>query len=245
MSDQFCIECFTYGAIKGGMVLVEGPPAVGKSSLVKAFVRLALQNDQPVVYVSSQSSANDVKDEIGKAAGIDLTPQRMQILDCYSSTAAISSQDVKTFSPGNLSEISIEVQSKISGLDRPYLVFDSIDPFALDASEDAALKFFRNTTARVKAKATTGSATLTTGVHSERFQTALRTVFQGIIELKLEETSDGLERFLRIFALKGAAHTTNWYPFTITEDGIVIGTEEYREGLPPRHKEPHFLRFVS
>ena len=226
------------------MVLVEGPPASGKSSLVKAFVRLALQNEQPIVYVSTQSSAGEVTSEVSKVTGVELSPERIRILDCYSSAVGSSATGGKILSPGNLSEISIELQNALAKLERPYVVCDSIDPFALDASEGAALKFFRTTISRLRAKSSTGCATLTSSIHSTRFQTALRTFFQGIIELKLEESSGRLERFLRIFALKGASHTTDWYPFSITEDGIMIGAEEQRQQLPLRHKDLHFLRFV-
>lgn len=222
------------------MVLVEGPPAVGKSSLVKAFVRLAVQNEQPVIYVCSQSSCDEVRSGIVKALGSDLAPEKLFFLDCYGSPA---SPDSKTLSTANLSEVSIELRSTLDKFKQPYVAIDSIDPFVLDTNEDAALKFFRTTLVRVKGKNATGSATLTTGVHSPRFQSALRTAFQGILELKIEEVQGKLQRFVRIFALKGAAHTTDWFPFQITEEGISIGTKEYRESLPLRHKDPHFLRF--
>jgi KaiC/GvpD/RAD55 family RecA-like ATPase len=244
MSEQFCVECYTYGAIHAGVILIEGPPAAGKSSLVKAFVRLAIQNEQPVVYVSSQASPDEVRSGIGEAMGTQITPEKLSVLDCFSSPTTGTNTDYKAFSTANLSEVSIELQSTLGKLKQPYVVFDSIDPFVLDTNEDVALKFFRTTLVRVKGKNATGSATLTTGVHSARFQAALRTIFQGILELKLEEARGKLQRFVRIFALKDAAHTTDWFPFQITEEGIMIGAERYREGLPPRHKDLHFLRFT-
>jgi SpoVK/Ycf46/Vps4 family AAA+-type ATPase len=73
----------------------------------------------------------------------------------------------------------------------------------------------------------------------------LRTYFRGVIELKLEEVNGQLERFLRIFSLLGTSHSTDWYPFQITEDGIMIGSKQYRDQLPSRHSELHFLRFVE
>ncbi len=226
------------------MILMQGPPAAGKTLLVNAFVRLAMQNDQPILYVSTESPAAEITSEARKATGTDIAPERFQVLDCYSSATGFPVHGVKVLSPCNLSEVSIEFQSALRKLTRPYVVFDSIDAFALDAGEDTALKFFRTIAARVKERGTSGSATVTVGMHSSRFQTVLRAAFQGIIELKLDESKDRLERYLRIFALKGAVHTTDWYPFRITEDGILIGSDEYRQTLPLRHMELHFLRFV-
>lgn len=217
------------------MILVEGPAGAGKSSLIKSFVRLALQSEQPVVYVSSQASADEVRSEISKTIKTEIAPNNLRVLDCCVSLGTTT----------NLSEFSIELQSTLGKFKQPYIVFDSIDPFALDTNEDTALKFFRTTLVRVKAKNTAGSATLTTGVHSPRFQAALRTIFEGVVELKLGEAEGKLQRFIRIFALKSAAHTTEWFPFQITENGIMIGSSEYREKLPERHKDLHFLRFIQ
>lgn len=241
LTGLFCIECLTYEKISSGMVLVEGQPGSGKSSLVKAFVKLAAQDRRPIVYVSTQSSASDITEELSKIISIHLRQEGLHVLDCYSTREL--AHNTKSFSPGNLTELGIEFQSTLRKLDRPCVVFDSIDSFAIDAGEDSALKFFRITTARVRDKKANGSATLTTGVHAPRFQTALRTFFQGIIELKLEESKGGLQRFLRILAIKGAEHTTQWYPFKITAEGILLGTEDYRKGLPLRHKDLHFMRF--
>jgi KaiC/GvpD/RAD55 family RecA-like ATPase len=65
-----------------------------------------------------------------------------------------------------------------------------------------------------------------------------------VIDLKLEEAEEQLARFLRIYSLKGAKHSTQWYPFEITENGIQIGTKDERAGLSDRHRELHFPRFT-
>ena len=134
------------------MILVEEPAGAGKSSLIKSFVRLALQNEQPVVYVSSQASADEVRSGISKALKTEITANNLHVLDCCVSPGTTT----------NLSEFSIELQSTLGKIKQPYIVFDSIDQFALDTNEDTALKFFRTTLARVRTKNTTGSATLTT-----------------------------------------------------------------------------------
>ena len=43
--------------------------------------------------------------------------------------------------------------------------------------------------------------------------------------MKLDETDDSIKRLLRIFSLKGVRHKTNWVPFQITNNGIVINSE--------------------
>jgi len=127
----------------------------------------------------------------------------------------------------------------------PLCRVDSVDPFALYAGEEAALKFFRTITARVKEKKATGTATFTSGIHSTRFQSSLRTDFEGVIELNLDESKGKLERSLRILSIKGVEHDTDWYPFKITNEGILIGSEDYRRGLPVTHKDLHSMRFAN
>jgi hypothetical protein len=50
----------------------------------------------------------------------------------------------------------------------------------------------------------------------------LRIRFDGIIEMKIDESGSDIKRLLRIFSLKGARHSTEWTPFEITDRGIVM-----------------------
>ena len=43
--------------------------------------------------------------------------------------------------------------------------------------------------------------------------------------MKLDDSGNELKRLLRVFSLKRIKHKTNWVPFEITDQGIVLNTE--------------------
>jgi len=145
----------------------------------------------------------------------------------------------------DLGRIGNLISATLGGTHRPCVIFDSLDAVALSQGEGSAIQFLLACLRQLETSRATGVATVTTGIHTPRFETILRAYFKGVIELKLEETEGKLTRYVRIFRLPSASHHTDWQPFTITEDGIIIGTKESRSKLPPRHAELHFLRFME
>jgi hypothetical protein len=65
-----------------------------------------------------------------------------------------------------------------------------------------------------------------------------------LLELSLNDSKGKLECSLRILSLKGLEHDTDWYPFKVINEGIMIGSEDYRKGLPITHKDLHSMRFA-
>jgi len=54
------------------------------------------------------------------------------------------------------------------------------------------------------------------------FVSTVKTMFDGIFEMRLDEAGLEITRMLRIFKIKGAKHQTCWITFTIGEKGISI-----------------------
>jgi KaiC/GvpD/RAD55 family RecA-like ATPase len=70
----------------------------------------------------------------------------------------------------------------------------------------------------------------------------LRSIFDGTLEMKEDESGKEIKRLLRIFSLKGAKHKTHWTPFEITNSGIIVKNEfELRCVMCSRliEREPH------
>jgi hypothetical protein len=58
----------------------------------------------------------------------------------------------------------------------------------------------------------------------------LREIFDGTLEMKMEteksQSSEEIKRLLRLFSLKGAKHKTQWTPFEITNEGILLKSQK-------------------
>src|SRR5438093_1872261 len=236
--DGLCIECYTYGALTSGVILIQGPPRSGKTSLAKSFMKIALQKDQPLLVFSTQPSVTELRSAAERWSS--KLEGRASVVDCFQ---ASSTEEGVGFTLIDLHKLSGLVDKELAKLSQPYIIFDSIDALAISGGESLALQFVLSCLRRIEASRSTGVATVTSESHDPRFENMLRTYFRGVIELKLEEVNGQLHRFLRIFSLLGTSHSTDWYPFRITEDGVRIGSKEYRDQLPSRHSELHFLRF--
>lgn len=238
--DRFCIECYTYGAMTSGVLLIQGPPRSGKTSLAKSLMKIALQKDQPLLVLSTQPSVTELRSAVDRWSG--KLGGQTSIVDCFQASSA---EEETGFALIDLRKLGGLIDKELAKFSQPYIIFDSIDALAISGGESLALQFILSCLRRIEASRSTGVATVTSGSHDPRFENMLRTYFRGVIELKLEEANGQLQRSLRIFSLLGTSHSTDWYPFRITEDGIMVGSKEYRDQLPPRHSELHFLRFTD
>ncbi len=58
----------------------------------------------------------------------------------------------------------------------------------------------------------------------------LREIFDGTLEMKMEteksQSGEEIKRLLRLFSLKGAKHKTQWTPFEITNEGILLKSQK-------------------
>ncbi len=240
--NEFCLECWLldisggqnpFASFKGmlssyaGSILLQGPPKVGKSMFCRNFVRRTKQIGRPLVYVTTDEEPDHLLRELVSIAGKE---DGVRIVDCYTWRLG---EKVKegTFAAGSadLSDLSICMQKATEDLDRPNVVVDSISSIALDGGEDSTLKWLRTQIPRMRKKRSFGLFTVSEGLHSPTFLNAVRTTFDGIIEMKTEESPRGLDRLVRIFAARAISPIGGgWTTFKVTEEGIVIGTTLWR-----------------
>lgn len=231
-TGEFCLECWLIDTSQvpkqyAGSILLQGPPKVGKSMFCRNFVRRSEQIGRPLVCVATDEEPDQLFRELVSTGGKE---DGFRIVDCYTWRLGEKAQE-GTFaaSSADLSDLSITMQKAIEDLDRPNVVVDSISSIALDCGEDPTLKWLRTQIPRMALKRSFGLFTVSEGLHSPTFLNALRTTFDNIIEMKIEESPHGLDRLVRIFASKAKSPIGGgWTTFQVTEKGIVIGTPAWR-----------------
>jgi KaiC/GvpD/RAD55 family RecA-like ATPase len=101
------------------------------------------------------------------------------------------------------------------------LIVDSLTHLLVLFGENAVLKFVSDLSFLLKDFGAMAIFTLTTTPLSNAYLTnALSSIFDGIIEMKLEENSGGsLTRSIRLLSIKGMHYNPSWINFKISDDG--------------------------
>ena len=227
---HFCLGCFVSGTVNDGAILLLGPAKVGKTSFCKAFARTALESGRPVVYLPSDETAGELRGEIRKtfAKGYGEPPaleedNELRILDCYSALMGKKPETKYVLENlANLTDLSITLKAAWEGLTKSCLLVDDLTSIVQEAGTDVTLKFLRQLLAKIKGTETLGLFSLTTEILEQRFQNALVSMFDGVLEMKIQDGSEGLERYVRIYSLRGQKHSTKWNRFDITDEGIAM-----------------------
>jgi KaiC/GvpD/RAD55 family RecA-like ATPase len=90
------------------------------------------------------------------------------------------------------------------------------------STPQVAFKFTQILVSRLKAQKATGILTLIPGVLSSEQEKLLPTLFDGQLELDVEETEKGLMRRFRIRTMRGTKHRTDWIQVDIREGGLQV-----------------------
>jgi KaiC/GvpD/RAD55 family RecA-like ATPase len=163
--------------------------------------------------------------------GFDVKPYKKNnkflVIDCCS--WRLGQQSSSSYAVGNqfdvLTDVSINIKKATQGLTNIRFVFDSISEITPMCNQDAILTFLQTLGAKIRLQCGRAIFAVSAGAHSSNFMNLLRTMFDGILEMKIDESGKEIKRLLRLFSLKGAIHKTFWTPFEITSKGIVLKGE--------------------
>lgn len=190
----------------GTIILLTGRPGIGKSAFAQQFSREGLQTNQNVIIALTDTSGEIIRDRVGENNG------RLQIMDFLLEK------------PGTINEISIAVHQTISKFEGApvRLAFDSLSTLGTMFNPAYLAPWLLDQRARFLKHKLNVIALIVydTGINPPSITRSLQALSDIVLEMKFAETSGEARRLFRVFSSRGAAHSSKWYPFTISHAGI-------------------------
>lgn len=231
MSGNFLIEG-TSQLIKGPMnrgnvLLLSAVPGVGKTIFGINFLEEGLKEEQPAIAMVTDFSPEDL---VSMASTFNFNWEKhvesglLKIVDCYSHM--LGEEGTSPYfveNPENLTRVGRvlrEAQDQDSG---GRMLMDSASTLLLLSNDIAGVKFLSSMSARLKRSEFNSLFILEGGVHDSVIAQRLRYLLDGVLEMRVEEVGGELDRFFRIYSLRGCQHDTRWVHFRIGEKGIEVG----------------------
>jgi len=192
------------GEVPSESLLLLGPSGIGKTIFCKQFLYNGLIINEPSIYIATDESPEGIV-------------KSMKLGGKSSSEYAVSN-------PADLATVSITIEKARQDLKKIRLVLDSITGLTSICNHNVTIfsKFVQIIIAKARFTNSDAIFTVTPEAHDPRFLSYLRTMFDGTLEMKADDSGKEVKRLLRIFSLKGAKHKTDWIPFEITNHGIAV-----------------------
>jgi KaiC/GvpD/RAD55 family RecA-like ATPase len=208
-------------------VLLTGPPGVGKFEYLMARIREDLRLGERVVFVTLDMHPNEIRAR-AKSLHLDLAPHEGKsfvFVDCYSATSSDRPEapvGKKTFlvsSFSNLEGIGMAMGKAAQELGTPVRIyFYTISTLFLHNSTQAIAKFFQIVTSRSKTNLGFILYAVQEGVHEPMTMNLLRSLVDGVIEMRFTDTMD---REIRIHHMRGYQVDAGWHPFVQLPETVV------------------------
>ncbi|MGQ9582163.1 MAG: DUF7504 family protein [Thermoplasmatota archaeon] len=213
----------------GSNVLCIGPAFIGKEILVARFLLEGLQKGIPAVVVTTDTSPQEIRDELNNIAPGAEEFEKLGLLryiDVYSKSMGLAEENPATIyvdHPTDYAGISqaIEVITKQfkekGGTYR--MAVRSISTLVTYSDPTSTYKFLQMTTGRIKRAKVVGIYTIDRGMHSETEIQTIAHLMDGSIEFK----TDGVKTFLSVQGLTDV-QSRAWIQYTYTKKGLNIGS---------------------
>lgn len=218
----------------GYFIILTGPPAIGKGVFAAQFIYHGLSAGENAIHIAVDSPPSEMR-KIHRRYGWE--PEKyerngsLRFIDCYSWRLGGSSEEKYYIAdPANLTEVSLKLEEAKSGLELPLrIAVDSFSSLTFRVRASTAVGFMEALEGKVAKYGCLGLSVVEDGVHSRRTMSILRSIADGIFEMKVAEESGRLQRYFRIFTIRGTECSTRWVPFDISRQGVVFGVN--KEGL--------------
>ncbi len=232
MTTTIASKEFSFALLKGlilsplttGLnIALMGPPASGKTTLSQCLLREATEAGMTALYVITNNPLSFVQEQL-RELGIpsDGRDDRIFYVDGYSwLLGERSNERFQIDNASDMAALSVVLSTAAETIgEKSFIVFDSPSTLLAYNTEELTVRFLKSHLARMKRHGNIGTYAFETGVHSPSFYNEVKSDFDSVIELKLEEVDGELRRFVRVYSHRGG-HETKWFRFLITTNRSV------------------------
>ncbi len=194
----------------GISMLIVGPPGSGKTILSQQLIFQVLRRRMSAICIAPKSQISPVVSQ--------------KKLFNWNVGSFMKNDQFTTVEIGDVAdptELNISLTQAIKMSRRPLslVVVDSLTVLMVGMEERKIMKFAEALTRKLQDQ-NVGLLLLTTPTkETEDFLTKMKSLASSVIEIKLEERGT-IRRYMRIFKFQERKHSTQWFPFEITEKGI-------------------------
>lgn len=196
----------------GISVLIVGPPGSGKTILSQQLVHHLLKKGKFAIYIGSKPQINVITSH-KKLFTWDVSQALQKDL-----LSVVEIGDVAD--PTELN-ISLTQAIKKSEYSLSLVVMDSLTVLMVGMEQKKIMKFTEALERKLQSQNVSLLLLATPTKETEDFLTKMKSLVSMVIEIKLRERGN-IRRYMRIFKFAERKHSTQWYPFEITDDGILF-----------------------
>lgn len=213
----------------GTNVLVYGPPFMGKEVLVNVFVAEGLKKGIPVVWVTTEKTANELREEMRFVqSGFEEYEKLglVKFVDSYSRSMGDTSNDPNVIyvdAPTDFQGIQVGVEKATKELLEKHkyyrFVFRSISTMIAYLDPATAFRFLNPIVGRRKRDKAVSMFIIEKGMHGDQEIQMVGSLMDGMVEFKVEN----LNTFLSVKGI-GEVQSRAWIRYTSTKAAVNIGS---------------------
>jgi KaiC/GvpD/RAD55 family RecA-like ATPase len=102
------------------------------------------------------------------------------------------------------------------------MVLNSFNTLVRKRGGHSAIEFLRVIVARTRLAKCLTLVTMNRKAFHPAIVASAQDISDGVIEFKVDESPEGIERSLRVFKMVGAKHSTAWARYEISDEGEVV-----------------------
>lgn len=203
-------------------ILILSDPGAGEENMLAHFVSQQIEAGKSVLYITLDNFPPNIRHNVQvHTTETELDWSRMMFVDCYSRTVGVESDESAVADPEDLSAISIAVSNIMGKTPVSLIVLDSFNTLIRKRGGHSAIEFLRLLVARTRQANCLALVTMNRKAFHPAIVASAEDMVQGVIELKVEESEEGIERSLRVFKMVGAKHSTAWLRYDISDGELV------------------------